>query len=43
MWSSPSRARDEKETVGEGVHERVVVNVARFDQRLAEKVAMIRR
>lgn len=36
-------ARDEKETVGEGVHERVVVNVSRFDERLAEKVAMIRR
>lgn len=26
-------ARDEKELIGEGVHERIVVNVARFDER----------
>jgi predicted thioesterase len=30
-------ARDEKELIGEGTHERVVVNVARFDKRVAEK------
>jgi predicted thioesterase len=30
-------AEDEKETIGEGVHERIVVNVARFDQRTQEK------
>lgn len=30
-------ARDEKETIGEGMHERIVVNVARFDQRTQEK------
>ena len=30
-------ARDEKETIGEGMHERIVVNVARFDQRAQEK------
>lgn len=31
-------ARDEKETIGEGSHERVVVNVARFDARVAAKM-----
>ena len=35
-------ARDERDLIGEGAHERVVVNVARFDQRLEEKVAIIR-
>ncbi len=35
-------ARDEKETIGEGTHERVVVNVARFDQRLQGKLATVR-
>ena len=32
-------ARDEKETIGEGVHERIVINVARFDQRAEEKIS----
>ena len=32
-------ARDEKELIGEGAHERVIVNVARFDKRVAEKTA----
>src|SRR5215210_6479404 len=32
-------ARDEKEVIGAGRHERVVVNVARFDQRLEQKSA----
>jgi predicted thioesterase len=31
-------ARDEAEPIGEGVHERVVVNVARFDQRVQRKL-----
>jgi predicted thioesterase len=31
-------ARDEKELIGEGVHERIVVNVARFDERTQRKV-----
>jgi len=31
-------AWDEKEPIGEGVHERIVVNVARFDKRAQEKV-----
>lgn len=30
-------ARDEKELIGEGTHERIVVNVARFDERTQEK------
>jgi fluoroacetyl-CoA thioesterase len=31
-------ARDEKEPIGDGLHERVVVNVARFDQRVQDKI-----
>jgi predicted thioesterase len=31
-------ARDERELIGEGTHERVIVNVARFDKRVAEKL-----
>jgi fluoroacetyl-CoA thioesterase len=30
-------AEDEKETIGEGVHERIVVNVERFDRRTRDK------
>jgi predicted thioesterase len=33
------RANDEKELIGDGAHERVVVNVAKFDQRVARKLA----
>jgi len=33
------RAEDERELIGEGVHERVVVNVERFDKRVQEKAA----
>jgi len=32
------RAEDERELIGEGTHERVVVNVARFDRRVQEKL-----
>ena len=32
-------ARDDKEPIGDGSHERVVVNVARFDQRVQRKLA----
>lgn len=32
-------AADEREVIGEGVHERIVINVARFDQRAQEKTA----
>jgi fluoroacetyl-CoA thioesterase len=31
-------ARDEKEIIGAGAHERVVVNVARFDERVQRKL-----
>ena len=33
------RAEDEREVIGEGTHERVVVNVERFDQRVQAKLA----
>jgi predicted thioesterase len=33
---------DEKEPIGDGSHERMVVNVARFDVRVQDKVAMVR-
>ena len=32
-------ARDERELIGDGTHERVVVNVAKFDQRVKRKLA----
>jgi fluoroacetyl-CoA thioesterase len=32
-------ARDDKEPIGGGTHERVVVNVARFDERIHQKLA----
>ena len=32
-------AHDEKELIGDGSHERVVVNVAKFDQRVVRKLA----
>lgn len=31
------RAEDERELIGEGTHERVVVNLARFDERVRRK------
>ena len=31
-------ARDEREVIGDGTHERVVVNVARFDDRVQRKI-----
>lgn len=31
------KAQDEKELIGHGTHERVVVNVAKFDQRVQRK------
>ena len=34
-------ARDEKEAIGDGTHQRVVVNVARFDQRVQRKASEI--
>src|SRR5918912_3218269 len=32
-------ARDERELIGDGTHERVVVNVAKFDQRVSRKIS----
>jgi fluoroacetyl-CoA thioesterase len=32
-------ARDDKEPIGDGLHQRVVVNVARFDARVRDKIA----
>jgi predicted thioesterase len=32
-------AKDEKDLIGDGVHERVVVNVAKFDQRVQRKIS----
>ncbi len=32
-------ARDERETIGDGAHQRVVVNVARFDERVQRKIS----
>jgi predicted thioesterase len=31
-------ARDEKDLIGDGTHERVVVNVAKFDERVRRKL-----
>ena len=33
-------ARDEKEKIGEGTHERAIINIAKFATRLAEKKAL---
>ena len=35
------RASDAVETIGEGVHERMVVTLERFDQRVQKKVALL--
>ncbi len=35
-------ARDEKETIGGGFHERVVVNVERFDERVQKKLGAVK-
>lgn len=32
-------ARDEKDLIGDGSHQRLVVNVARFDQRVQAKLS----
>ncbi len=32
-------ARDEREGIGDGAHERVIVNVAKFDERVQRKLA----
>jgi predicted thioesterase len=35
-------ARDEKESIGGGFHERVVVNVERFDERVQKKLGAVK-
>ena len=35
-------AYDERDLIGDGTHERVVVNVERFDKRVQEKVALLK-
>jgi predicted thioesterase len=32
------RAEDEREAIGEGVHERLIINVERFDVRMQRKL-----
>jgi predicted thioesterase len=34
-------AEDEKDRIGEGAHERIVINLAKFDARMQGKVALI--
>jgi predicted thioesterase len=36
-------ASDERDLIGEGKHERVVVNVERFDKRVQEKIAALKK
>lgn len=36
------KARDDLEPIGDGTHQRVVVNVARFDQRVQRKLTTVR-
>ena len=42
LWFSV-HAEDEKERIGEGRHERIVINLARFDARMQEKLGLIGR
>ena len=39
MLSFRVEAHDERELIGDGTHERVIVNVERFDQRVQKKLA----
>ena len=34
-------AEDEKERIGEGLHERIIINLERFDRRMQEKLDLI--
>ncbi len=34
-------AEDEKERIGEGTHERIIINLGRFDARMQEKIGLI--
>lgn len=37
------RAEDDRETIGEGLHERIVINLARFDARMQDKLRLLGR
>ena len=34
-------AEDEKERIGAGIHERIIINLERFDQRMQEKLRLL--
>ena len=34
-------AEDARERIGAGIHERIIINLARFDQRMQEKLALL--
>ena len=34
-------AEDEKERIGSGIHERIIINLERFDQRMQEKLGLL--
>ncbi len=36
-------AEDEKERIGEGLHERIIINLERFDARMQDKLDLIRK
>ncbi|MEK7877291.1 MAG: thioesterase family protein [Pseudomonadota bacterium] len=36
-------SEDEKERIGEGLHERIIINLERFDARMQEKLDLIRK
>ena len=36
-------AEDEKELIGQGVHQRIVINLERFDARMQEKLNLLRK
>ena len=36
-------AEDEKDRIGEGAHERIVINLAKFDLRMQDKLMLIGR
>jgi fluoroacetyl-CoA thioesterase len=42
MLSFRVEARDERDVIGDGTHERVIVNVERFDKRVQEKLQLVR-
>ena len=35
-------ARDDREPIGDGIHERIVIKLGRFDERMAEKLASVK-